>query len=308
MPENPHLRMLDREGPAKVVQQNFTPQLDLLQQLTNFGSNLVLRAYNSSGRKLEDAISCYVLLKHFVSMLDATEILLRSGAVHAAHLPARAAFEASLYVHWILVSDPEKKARYYYVANLRNERLWALRGMQGSAEGQAFAEGLKDLAFDIHANEPNLSGDARKYLAEVNRILSQPEYKSIDEEFEKKKGRAKYDPEWYKVLGPKSIRELAGSLKRLPEYDLFYSKASQVTHTASYKDHLRFLAHAVRYKPVRNVDGLDSLLHFVMQLAVRTFQLILQYYRPGELRNYWKTYLEEWRQPFLNVTSVKYEF
>lgn len=40
-------------------------------------------------------------------MLDAVEVLARAGAVHAAFVPARAAFEASLYIEWILASFPQ---------------------------------------------------------------------------------------------------------------------------------------------------------------------------------------------------------
>jgi hypothetical protein len=240
-------------------------------------------------------------------MIDATEVLLRDGAVHAAHLAGRAAFEASLYAQWILVSDTEKKAKYYYVANLRQERLWARRVMTGTQEKEEFDAAMQSLDFDLLANRPLLAEEAKTHLANVNKILAQPEFVAIDKDFTNKKGKAKYDRTWHETLGHKSLREIARTLHRLPEYDLFYAKGSQVTHAASYKDHVRFSAGKAHLKAVRNLEGLHVLLNFVLSLSIRTFGDVLQYYRPGELPNYWKTYKREWRSAFINITEVKIE-
>jgi hypothetical protein len=107
--------------------QGFKPQLDLLVQMTNYASNLVLRAYSSkrSKKELHDLIVCHVLLKQVAVMLDSIEILAKAGAIPAAWVPARVAFEASLYLEWMLQADGPEKAAYYYVANVRAEKVWA---------------------------------------------------------------------------------------------------------------------------------------------------------------------------------------
>lgn len=118
MPESPHPAILNREEAQGHAREHFSPQLALLRDLANYGSNLVIRAFNSSPKKMEDAVICGVLLKQIVAMLDAVEVLLSAGVAQAAFLPARAAFEASLYLDWILLGDSERKAQCYIVFQL----------------------------------------------------------------------------------------------------------------------------------------------------------------------------------------------
>lgn len=308
MPETPHQAILDRTEAEKLIKEHFSTQVALLQEMANYGSNLVVRAYNSGGKGLGDAIVCGVLLRQVVAMVDAVETLIASGAVHAAHLPARAAFEASLYLGWMLVSDLEKKARYYYVSNMRQERLWALRGAHGSPENQSFSAAMAQLGTDILSLRPSLATDSQTHLDEVNRILAQPEFAPIDQDFERRKLKSKKEPKWHTPLGPTTVRQIAKELQRLPEYELFYSKGSQVTHTGSYKDYLRFSKGQLTFKPVRRLDGIATLLNFTFSLTFRCYEMVLKYYRPGEIKSFATRYQEEWRHPFLSIKDVTYKF
>src|SRR5690349_613502 len=110
--EQPHA-LLDREAAIRDVARALGKHLELLRDMTNYGSNLVVRAYHSSPMGMSDLVVCGVLLKQVVAMLDSVEVLLSAGTAHGAHLPARAAFEASAYLEWILVSDSDRKARCY---------------------------------------------------------------------------------------------------------------------------------------------------------------------------------------------------
>jgi hypothetical protein len=110
--------LLGGEEAKKNVDEHFTDQIKLLNDLTEYGSNLILRAFDSSKKELSDIVVCGVLLKQVVSMLAAVQCLIEAGMVHAAFLPARAAFEASIYSDWIMFSGPERKALCYIVANL----------------------------------------------------------------------------------------------------------------------------------------------------------------------------------------------
>jgi hypothetical protein len=121
MPENPHPVLHSRNQSIDFVLQHYAPQLELLVQMVNYSSNLIPRAFESSEKQMVDLMVCFGFLKQFASMLDAAEILLRAGAVHASFVPLRVAFEASLYLEWLLVSDGAKKATYYYVGDIRKE-------------------------------------------------------------------------------------------------------------------------------------------------------------------------------------------
>jgi hypothetical protein len=127
--ESSHPTLLNRAVQEAAIRQYYTPQLDLLTDMVNYASNLIPRAYARSEEELKDVIVCFGLLKQFATMLDAVDTLMRSGSVTAAQVPARAAFEASMYLEWILVSDSEKKALHFVVGNIRTERLWARRAV-----------------------------------------------------------------------------------------------------------------------------------------------------------------------------------
>ena len=305
MPDSPLKTILDRVEPIMHLREHFAPQITLLKELANYGSNLIVRAFQSSDKGLGDALVCGVLLKQVVAMIDAVETLLSSACVHPAHLAGRALFEASIYLEWILRGDPEEKAICYYVSNLRAERTWALRAIRGTPEYQSFKAQTIDLDYDIHDSQPTLESEAKNHLDEVNRILSQPELRATDESFEKKKRKAKHEPRWYSGHGVASIRQLAKSIGRNAEYNLFYSIASKITHSASYKNHIRFAGKQIKFKPIRNLEGIGILLHFVFVATFRTYRVVLEHYRIGELASFGKKYLEEWRSSFLSIKAVK---
>ncbi|MFZ5547872.1 MAG: DUF5677 domain-containing protein [Pseudomonadota bacterium] len=308
MQENPHPAILDRQGPQEVLAEHFSRQGVFLRDLANYGSNLVIRSFESGSRRMADVVLCGVLLKQIVAMIDAAEVLLSAGCGHAAFLPARTAFEASLYADWILKADSERRATRFIVGNYRDERLWAKRAIPGTVEEQAMSQVTAMLGFNVHTGRPSLATDAATLLAEVNRILAQPALASVDAEFTAARGKKKRDPEWYELDSLRSIRDVAVAVGRLPEYEFFYSKGSQISHTGSYKDHIKFTSGQVRFLPIRHLKDVSMLLNFIGSIAIGTFKKYLEKYRPGELPAFGKKYLEDWRDPFQNVTQVKYDF
>jgi hypothetical protein len=44
-----------------------------------------------------------------------------------------------------------------------------------------------------------------------------------------------------------------------------------------------------------------------MTTALHTYRLIINKYRYGEMQNFTRKYMKEWRQSFLNIPSVKYK-
>ena len=73
------------------------------------------------------------------------------------------------------------------------------------------------------------------------------------------------------MCGAQSIRQIAKTVGRLPEYELFYAKGSRITHSASYKDHLRFAKGKMFYKHVRQLESINELLNFVVVLALTSY-------------------------------------
>jgi hypothetical protein len=308
MLETPHSAILNREEVQAVAAQHFSKQTELLRDLANYGSNLIIRAFDSSPKKMAEIVVCGVLLKQVVAMVDAAEVLLSAGCGHASFLPARTAFEASIYIDWIFNGDSERRATRYVVANYRDERLWASRVIPGTTEEAAFTKIAQELGLDIHSNHPTLASEAGTHMAEIERILTQPNLASIDQEFTVARRKSKRDPEWYQLDGVQSIRGLVEKVGRLPEYEFFYSRGSQVTHTGTYKDHVRFAGGQVRFKPIRHLADVNMLLNFIVSICAGTYKKTLERYRPGETLAFAKKYLEDWRDPFMNAVPVRYDF
>lgn len=311
MRERPLLSILNRDEASKQISDALPSQVDMLCDLVNYGSNLIIRSFNSSQRHLDAIVVCGVLLKQVVAMVDAVETLVRNGQIHPAFLQARAACEASLYLQWVLASDTDRKAAAYIVSNYRRERIWASRAIKGSREAEVFGEITRSLRMDLHENDPELDSAAQKQLAEVNRILAQTHFAPMDAEFEKikQKDRRAREPAWYAPFGVTSIRQIAKQLDRLPDYAVFYGKGSQVTHSASYRDHLRFTPGQVHFISIRSPEGLQELLMSIIGSALATYRAVLGFYRPAELPAFVQKYIEDWQKPFLAIAgkdAIKY--
>jgi hypothetical protein len=149
--------------------------------------------------------------------------------------------------------------------------------------------------------------EAKVHLAEVDRVLAQADLASIDAEFESnRRGKRKFEVEWYALTGKSSIRQIAEAVTRLAEYELLYGRGSRITHSASYKDHIRFHSGQVRFKHVRHVEEFHELLNFLVAVTFGAYRKVLTLYRPGELPAFTQKYLNDWRAPFLNVKRITY--
>lgn len=310
MPELPHPTLLNRAEQAAAIAKGYKPQLDMLTDMVNYASNLIIRCYGSSDQQLRDVVVCFVLLKQFAEMLDAVEVLARAGAINAAFVAARAAFEASLYIEWTLVADGEKKATHYVVGNFRAERLWAKRVARGAPEASTFLQEMGEIGRDILAQRPALDTEAGAFIAEADRILAQPGFAATNAAFEKyiadhpRRG-VRYEPEWYRVLGKPSVRSIAKELMRAPDYIVYYGKGSQVVHSASYKVQISFRKGGAIAHPMRNLADTHTLFNFVCSNAIYTFMRVLGFYRNDELPSFGAKYIAEWRAPFLNIPRIK---
>ena len=310
MHETEYKEILDREKHTSDVRNNFSDELNLLKDLINYGTNLIPRTYVSSDRGLTSVIVIGVLLKQIVSMFDALEILISNANIHAAQLAARAIFEASVYLEWMTMENSDKKAKYYYVSNLRVERKWALRTIEDTPEHENFSHVRDQLNVDPGTKNPEMKNEAKTHLLEVNRILAQDSFKEIDEELErlKNQNRQKLEPSWYKPFQVHSLRHMAKLIKRHAEYDIFYSQGSEVTHAARYKDHIKISSGKISFKPIRFLEGISSLLFSTISIVLKTYKIILNVYRPSEVDNFNKKYIREWRETFLNMKSVTYRY
>jgi hypothetical protein len=237
-------------------------------------------------------------------MLDGVHILLSSGACQVAQLPSRALFEASVYIDWILLGDQEKKARYYYVHNLRRLRMWARRTQEGSTEATQFFAAVKKSGMKI---SDQVKASSKRQLQQIDKVLSQPALAEVCADFDNHRKRNKYDPAWYVPLGQRNLRTMAEAVDKLSQYTILYSSASEVMHASSFERHIALAKGEITFQPIRSVEGFETALRFSVGDALSTYRKILQEYRPSELEVFAKKYKENWQTHFMNFPDIKVE-
>lgn len=296
--------LLDREKAVSDVDHAYHNQLEMLRELTSYGTNLIPRCYGSSERELKDVVIIGILLRQVVTMLDAVEVLFSNGIVYPAGLQARAIFEASAYIDWILQSDTEKKARYYYVHNLRRQRRWARRTQQGTPEATAFT----GLAPDLRSlQDPSAAEQGKKTLQEVDRILLQSDFAEANTAFDNCACKNGTDRTWHYPLGPHTVNALVSEVGRKAEYAVFYNTWSEAMHSSNYADHVKFEKGKVTFRAIRHPLGFDALFRTTAAAALHVYRGLLQCYRRDELPAFARKYKENWQKDLLDLPKIKYE-
>jgi hypothetical protein len=302
--ENEFRGLLHREAAISDAKRAFSEQLKVLNDVVNYGTNLIPRCFNSSEKTLKDIVILGVLTRQVIAMLDAIEILVSNGAVYASDLQARALLEATVSIDWILQGEIEKKANYFYVHDLRKRRRWAQVAQPGSAEATAFAAVAPGLA---SLDNPNIIERAKEAVDEIDRVLSQPEFHNITRVFDEWRGSSKSDRHWYRPLGIKSVSGMMDAVGRSAEYIVFYSHWSGTMHSSNFGQHVEIGEGKVTFKNLRLLSGFQALFQFSLACAFHTYRKILDLYRPGELRVFNTKYLERWRTAFIHVPRINYE-
>ncbi|MCI0615210.1 DUF5677 domain-containing protein [bacterium] len=306
MRDNPFLALLDRDTVVFDVKKHFQDEIDLLQELVNYGTNLIPRCFSSSDRQIADIIILPVLLKHVVTMLDGIEILVSQGAIFSAHVPARSHFEACLYIKWILKDDSETRAKQYYIWHLRQKRNWAKRIIKGHKEHEKFFKSIAKFGPGLKKKQEALENEAKKQVKEIDRLLNSAVYEEIDKEFENRETKGS-PVSWFTPRGPRSISDLASRLDHRAEYDILYSHYSKIMHGVALSEHIVLGNDQASFKPIRNLQGISGLVTTVLSFTLEIYRIILSHYRREELQNFKTKYVNEWRKRFRVTKNVEYK-
>lgn len=298
--------ILDRDKNKKDFDENFKDLQNLLINITNYGSKLIPRCFKYSNRKIEDIILLGVLLRQIVAMLDSCELLISNASLYTSHLPMRALFEASVYIDFILRDETHKKSKYYYVSDLRHKLVWALRAAGKSADQVEIEKTMNEINENFTFSNHKFKEEGERQINEIRRILSLDIYKSINNEFDLYKKKISYEPAWYRPLKFSSFRKIAIEVGRLAQYELFYSKTSDIIHTSNYSDHIKITDEKVIFERIRQLEGIKTLSTIVITIGLNVYRKIIGHYRPQELENFSKKYIEEWRDIFRNIKDVNY--
>lgn len=298
VPENPHPGILDRDIPAVLARQQFPSAFSLLRDVVAYGTNLIPRCIGSSSQTLLDVVILGSLLRQAVAMLDSVEVLLDRAAVQAAALPSRTLLELYFSILWIQAEESDRRAKHYFVWNLRQDKLWASRLIQGTPDNEAFHHvnerfGLRE--GDADSEEVK---NAAAEVAAVERLLSRDEIKDIASNFDLHRMRRGYEVQWFVPTGSSSIREMAIKLDLKAEYDALYSPLSAVAHGARYTTNIK-LGPEPMLKPIRDTHEFGTIASLSLSISFEIYRKILGWYRASELSNFSRKYVEEWQAAFM---------
>jgi hypothetical protein len=307
MPEDtPHKDILDRHFYSAFIDQEFKDSLQLLEELVNYGTNLVPRAFASSDKEIKDIVIVSTLLKHAVAVLDGIHILTAKGATTSAIPLLRSVFEVSVYLGWILQRETGSRAMLYFVWDIRRQLFWALCLKAGSLEYTNHQKAMTDAPFG--STGPNIEDQIIDAQIELNqKKLATPECSAAHAEFEKRKKKSGRDVDWYVPGGVNHLREMARAVGKESLYQTMYSSFSNVTHGQVLKKHIGFSKDGFVFEPIRNLTDIEEIFRFSTTFALGIYRLILDTYRPAEIEVFNRKYVREWRGRFLSVKKVEYK-
>lgn len=297
--------VLDPGWAVAQTKRAFTAQLEVARGMCDYGSDLLRRVFETSEKNFGDLIAL-VLFRQFLAMFDTVVIGLENGAAYGAEPSLRAALEASWSLEWLLTKGSDHDRRCFYVADIRNRRLWNRAFIKGTREYAAFRQSGSNAAQILEASGHLVSG-ARADLKRMSRFLQRPSYRAINAEFAKreKKYRAARTVPWYQVSKARSPRMMAKQLGREDEYWALYQNYSGTTHGAKVRPHVGISGDRVTVEPIRLPDNQwGSTFTFAIALALKTYRVFVRSSRPDEEERFDLTYIERWRNAFLNVPSV----
>ena len=305
MPDAPHKEILDREIFRIRISESFAPQLELLEQMVNYGTNLIPRCFDSSGKKWPDIVCIGSFFKHAVGALDAIHLLVREGSTTACEAHIRSVFEINLYLEWIFQADYEKRGVAYSVWNIRKKRYWNCCGIEGTAEHKAHQKHMQHLK--TGGVSKRFSQEELKAAIEKNdECLRHPELADVNALFDKSKETMGREVDWYVPFGANNLREIAIKLKKEGQYKIFFSRLSEATHGKTLEHQLYYSLREgkIHFDHLRTLDRVDDVLRMTFPQAKNLFQKVIERYCKDEKDAFQRKFQNEWREAYRRIPRV----
>ncbi|SOD02526.1 hypothetical protein SAMN05216486_1045 [bacterium JGI 053] len=283
-----HPGVLDRHYAEETSETVYGKSLDLIKELIDEGTNLQVRALVSSPREIPDVVLLGVLYRRSLQLLDSIEILLRSGQGYGARIMLRALLEASWGIEWMLKADTERRAKQFYVIDIRerielNESFVPGTKAFASMKLDVPIEQQRELGIDEEAeaiSRANIKKN-REHLEEY------PDLNLIDGEVSRQKKRVGL-LRWFTLFGgPQDYADLARKLGHADEYRLVYRSLNDAVHGSNVQSHVSIETRGVAVIPtIRGLEEFGDVLEFTWIAGFRITQLMIEHYRPGEMRSF----------------------
>jgi len=304
--------LLDRGDAAELVTKHFSEEMQSLSHAVDYGTRLLARSIHSSPKETREFVALAVLFKHALSHLDGVHSLLAVGAVSASWLPLRALFEVTINLDWLLDFQSAKRARAFYVWNLRRQRRFLERAVPGTEAALALIEETSALMKSDRLSDPATQQQLTNRIAEITKHLADPVFKSLDDDFTRLSKGKSYDVSWYVPCFPlkprPSLRTLASDVKRLAEYRFIYETGSEAMHSSRSDTAVLLGGGMGTHLPLRDLTDLGLVTSLALGQASRTFLTVIQHFRPGEEGDFRRNYIEHWQKALMHPAKAEYQY
>jgi hypothetical protein len=298
-----HPGVLDRKYAEESAKTVYGNALDLIKELIDEGTKFQVRALVTSPREIPDVVILGVLFRRSLQLLDSIEVLLRAGQAFGARIMLRALLEASWGIEWMLKANTERRAKQFYVLDIRerielNESFVPGTKAFESMKLDVPTEQQRELGVDEEA-EAISRANIKKNREHLNEY---PDLKLIDEEVSRQRKRVGL-LRWFTLFGgPQDYADLARKLGHGDEYRLVYRSLNDAVHGSNIQNHVSIETRGVAMIPaIRGLEEFGDVLEFTWSAGCRITQLMIEHYRPGEMGSFRSRFFpggrERWKLP-----------
>lgn len=264
----------------------YSDHFQMLDELVDYGTNLIPRCFVSSKRTLQDSVILFGFLKHIVSTLDGISLNAQNAQPLSCFLQLRSLVETKYIEQFCLENYEESYALYSYVWSiLRN-----LETNEQKLSNQDFEE-------DDEINTDSITVSIASIKKQLSMKPLKDVYVAFYESLLSKGKKASYYPLGYRSLTG-IVRE---ALNLEDEFRIIYSYFSSYAHGDSYLSFTHLKGSQFTPEPIRTPKGIDQTIRHAYNYVTMAFHQTLKYYRPGELVNFARKYESDWLERFCNV-------
>ena len=274
-----------------------------MDRCVNYGTHLVATCDRSAGER--HVISITMLGLHVVEALDAIAVLLRYCCADPAKVLLRNEMEAMFGIEYMAQSDSERKAIQYLLAHAHNRIDWYNKLNPTTETGkQLKAQFAKDSTFhDLDV----VSLDTAAEIANLEKMLSRPEYSAVEAEWQRTKKERGGKLWWYSLFeGPRNIEGLAGAVHGHGWYEGVYRIYSGEIHATNAIESLHTNHDmTASYQPLRYPIDLPNVAQMAVSIALRTYRCLIDMLVPAEKANYKHWYMREIKPDFSTLDEFR---
>lgn len=282
-------KMVERRIPNQLqkILNRFSQTLD---DCVDYGGN-IYTMLDKSERITEKDAPIILMFMHFLDTLDSISILTRKGATSGVRTLLRTLFETSLSLKYMIQEPREKGVIAYSVAYAFREIKARQLVDPNLPKGKEFIEKVQK-SFGPQSVFPQ--ADINESTKHLKNFLELDWVKEVATEYKriKKENKGK-EPNWYSLYGgPRNLRELARYFDMEPVYETLYFQLSKHQHASGVFSLMKVVDGKAIVPGIRNVDGLQQELKWVLNIVRFTYKHLFQTVFPSELISHAKWEVE----------------